>query len=84
MSRCGREELEEQRVVVGWLGGLGVGGALVEEREGSGSDVEAVNAGGLPTVVVSVPASVGVEGAEGIDKVEVGSGFAECCCCDAL
>lgn len=44
LGRCSGEELEEQGIVVRRLGGLGVGGALVEEREGSSSDVETVEA----------------------------------------
>ena len=66
------------------MGGLGVGGALVEEWEGSGSDVEAVQAGCLPTMVVGVPARCGMEGAEGIDKVEVGGDLTKCGCSDVL
>lgn len=56
----------------------------MEEWEGSGSDVEAVQAGCLPTMVVGVPARCGMEGAEGIDKVEVGGDLTKCGCSDVL
>ena len=56
----------------------------MEEGEGCSRDMEAVQARGLPPVVVGVPAPGGVECAEGIDEAEVGGGLTEGSCCDAL
>jgi len=63
---------------------VGVGGALLNEGESCTGHMETIQAGSLSPVVVRVPASGGVEKAEGIGEMKLSGEIGESGCCDAF